>query len=235
MGMGMGTTAGSGLFDETFERFLAIQRDSASGQRLEMLNRNLEGTRKLLEVVVWPALQSYDGVILEQEMVGSNGVKIYIDVYYEPLEIAFECDGFVVHAEKITRDRFDFEKTRIRSMGLSQVLYMPFSRDQLDKQPDMCRRVFYEIIGKYSSVSGSRFMEELTVYEREVIRYGFHLKRAIRLEDVKYCLKCDYRRAYNVITRLIEKNLMKAVGTSTQRVHKYELLPLAKEYLLGRR
>ncbi|MCD9023040.1 hypothetical protein [Cohnella silvisoli] len=28
--------------------------------------------------------------------------QVYIDVYYEPLAIAFECEGFVVHAEKIT-------------------------------------------------------------------------------------------------------------------------------------
>jgi hypothetical protein len=76
-------------------------------------------------------------------------------------------------------------------------------------------------------------MEELSVYEREVIRYGVLLNRHIRLEDVKYCLKCEYKRAYNVVNQLIDKKLMRAAGPATQRIHQYELLPLAKEYLLG--
>ncbi len=223
------------MFELEYEKFLAGQIASASGQRLEMLKKNMVGTKRLLEVVIWPALRSFEGVILEYEMIGSTGVKIYIDVYYVPLQIAFECEGFVVHAEKITRDRFDFEKTRIRSFTISRKDFMPYSKDQLDKQPDLCKRSFLELLGQYTSTAGSRFMEELSVNEREVIRYGVILNRFLRLEDVKYCLKCGYKRAYNIVHRLIKKKLMRVVGLSTQRVHQYELLPLAKELLLEQR
>ena len=51
-------------------------------------------------------------------MVSLSGVRMFIDAFYEPLEIAFESEGFVAHAEKITRDRFNFERVRVRTMAL---------------------------------------------------------------------------------------------------------------------
>jgi hypothetical protein len=132
-------------FEIEFERFLAGHIDSATGQRREMLKADLKGTNLLLEVVIWPALKSFEGVKLEYEMLTSTGVKMYVDAFYEPLMIAFECEGYVSHAEKITRDRFDFEKTRIRSVGKSRKMFMPYSKDQLDKQPEMQTRLFRSI------------------------------------------------------------------------------------------
>jgi hypothetical protein len=220
------------MFEVEYEKFLHQQRTSASGQRLEMLSRDLSGTKKLLEVVVWPALNSFEGVILECEIMSSTGVKVYIDIFYEPLGIAFECEGFVVHAEKITRDRFDFEKMRVRTMGIYGFRYTPFSRDQLDKQPDACRRSFYELLGRYTSIAGSKAMEELSVYEREVIRYSFRLIRHIRLEDVCYCLKVKHEAARKVIKNLVSKKILVPKGTGTLRCHEYQVLPKGKDYLL---
>ncbi|WP_256760142.1 hypothetical protein [Cohnella sp. WQ 127256] len=42
------------MFEEEFEVFLEKQLKDASGQRLEMLKRDLTGTKKLLEVVDGP-------------------------------------------------------------------------------------------------------------------------------------------------------------------------------------
>ncbi|WP_239617459.1 hypothetical protein [Cohnella mopanensis] len=210
------------------------QRESATGQRLEMLNRDLTGTKKLLEVVVWAVLKSFEGVTLEYEMVSSTGVKAYIDVHYAPLDVAFECDGFVAHSEKITRDRFDFEKTRVRTMALIGLTYKPYSKDQLDKQPDACRRSFFELIGQRSSLAGSLAMEQLSVYEREVIRYALQLMRPLRISDVNYTLQCKYDLSHKVIYQLINKRLLKPIGTGSKRYHEYILLPLAKEYLVQR-
>jgi hypothetical protein len=64
------------MFEVEYEKFLQQQRESASGQRLEMLNRDLSGTKKLLEFVVWPVLKSFVGVILEYQIVSSIGVKV---------------------------------------------------------------------------------------------------------------------------------------------------------------
>jgi hypothetical protein len=159
------------MFSEEFDRFLEQQKSEARGQRLEMLNKNLSGTRRMLEAM-WPALKSFQGITLE------------------PLGFALESEGFAVHAEKITRDRFDFEKVRVRTMDAYNYKYVPYSRDELGNKPEWCLRDFYELLGRFSSSPGGKLME-LTVYEREMLRYAECMVRPLRLEDVKFCLQSD--------------------------------------------
>lgn len=135
------------MLDREFDAYVEQQKRSATGQRLEMLSRDLTGTRKLLEAVLLPTLGSLDGIILEYEMVSTTGVRIYIDVFYPPLFAAFECDGFVAHGENLTRDRFSFEKMRVRTIALQGFRYLPFSYDELDKKPEACCRAVYELLG----------------------------------------------------------------------------------------
>lgn len=216
--------------EEIIERFVEEQRASARGQRKELLERDLSGTIKLLEYL-WTVLGSFEGITLEYEFIGANGERNYIDIYYEPLGIGFECEGFVSHAETITRRRFSYEKRRVRRKARLQIVYYPFSRDELDYEPEMCRQELREIIGIHTSVAGSRAMELLSVYEREVLRYGLRLMRPLKLEDVKYCLGCKYARARKVIDQLESKNMLKAVGSGTMRFHEYEILPKGKDIL----
>ncbi|WP_041058196.1 hypothetical protein [Cohnella kolymensis] len=180
---------GGNMFEQEFEKFLDQQRRSASGARLERLHKDLTGEKQMLEVVIWPVLKSFDGITMEQEMVSTTGVKIYVDAVYEPVRIAFESNGFVPHAEMITRDRFTFEQMRIRTIAMQGYKYIPFSRDEQEKRAEAARRAFYELLGRFSTSPGLAF-EELSVLEREVIRYGLRLNRPIKLEDVRYCLQC---------------------------------------------
>ena len=90
------------------------QDKSASGRRLEMLKKDLIGERKLLRML-YSVFNTFDGMILEYDLISINGMRMFIDVFYEPLKLAFECEGYVVHAELITRDRFNFERMRIRT------------------------------------------------------------------------------------------------------------------------
>jgi hypothetical protein len=94
------------MFDKEFEKFLEQQKRSAGGMRLEQLQKELTGEKKLLSAVIWPVLKSFAGLTMEHEVLSQTGVKIYIDVFYEPLGLAFESEGYVVHAENITRERF---------------------------------------------------------------------------------------------------------------------------------
>jgi hypothetical protein len=219
------------VFSQEFDQFLEQQKSQARGQRLEMLNKNLSGTKRMLEVI-WPALKSFYGITLEHEIVSSMGVRIYIDAFYEPLGFALESEGFAVHAEKITRDRFDFEKVRVRTMDAYNYMYVPYSRDELDKNPEFCLRNFYELLGRFSISPGTKMME-LSVYEREVLRYAVRLGRPLRLDDVKYCTQSSYASSRSTIQSLVNRGVIRPIGTGTQRFRKYELLPMAKEYLLG--
>src|SRR5262245_29155759 len=102
------------MFEEEFLVFWERQVKEADGQRLEMLQRDLTGTKLLLEKVLYPVLGTFDGLELEFEIVSLSGVKIYADVFYPLLGVVFEEDNFITHAEKITRERFSFERGRAR-------------------------------------------------------------------------------------------------------------------------
>ncbi|MEX2460694.1 MAG: hypothetical protein WD469_05250 [Paenibacillaceae bacterium] len=219
------------MFDQEFNKFLEIQRKSASGLRLEQLQKDLTGEKKLIKEVLYPVLQSFDGLVMESELISSTGVKIFIDVLYEPLGFAFESEGFGVHAENITRDRFTFERMRIRTMVMHGYKYLPFTWDELDKKSDACRRSVFELLGRFSSTAGIAH-KELTVSEREVLRYIFRLNRPLRLEDACYCLQMRPQATHQVLRKLIEKKLIKPLNKGAIRFHEYALEEKATIYML---
>ncbi len=63
-------------FEADFVRFLQAQQRKAEGRRLEMLKRDLTGTKKWLEAALRPVLKSFEGVALEHEVVSSSGMRI---------------------------------------------------------------------------------------------------------------------------------------------------------------
>lgn len=219
------------MFEHDYSKFLDEQRRSASGQRLEQLQKDLTGEKKLMKAVLWPVLKSFDGLSMEHELVSTTGIKIYIDVFFHPLGIAFESEGFAVHAENITRDRFIFERMRIRTIAMYGYKYIPFGWDELDKRAEACRRSVYELLGRFSSTAGIA-LTELTVSEREVLRYALRLSRPLRLEDACYCLQKEAKSTRNVLVRLMEKKLIKPIGNGTQRHHSYILEEKVRQYML---
>ncbi len=218
-------------FETEYERFLEKQRRSATGRRLEMLQRDMTGEKKLLKEVIWPVLRSFEGILLEYELISTTGVKIYVDVFYLPLGIIFEVEGFVVHAEKITRERFTFERMRVRTMVMYGYKFVPFSWDELDKQPEVCRRAVYELIGRFSSPVGLAH-KELSMPEREVLRYALVLNRPLRPSDASYCLQLGPEATRLVLRKLMNKKLLKSLGGSKQRHHQYTLEEKVREYML---
>jgi hypothetical protein len=168
---------------------------------------------------------------MESEMVSTTGVKIYIDVLYQPLGLAFESEGFVVHAESITRDRFSFERMRVRTIAIYGYKYIPFSWDEIDKRPDACRRSVYELLGRFSSTAGIA-LKELTVSEREVLRYALRLNRPLRLQDACFCLQMRPDATIRVLRKLMEKKLIIPINKGTQRHHEYGVEEKAMHFML---
>ena len=182
------------MFEKDYEVFWEEQVYRAGGQRLEMLQRDLTGSKKLLEKVILPVFGSFESLMLEYEMMSLSGVKMYSDVVHTVLRIAFEEEHFVTHAEKVTRDRFSFERARARSVATLGYTYFPYSRDELEKKPDFCQRNLYELIGRIGNVDGTG-MYDLPVYEREVIRCAMFRSQSFRLDHVSEWLLLKKRLA----------------------------------------
>ncbi|RKP57049.1 hypothetical protein D7Z26_03420 [Cohnella endophytica] len=188
--------------------------------RLEQLNKQGEGERKLLADIIWPVRGSFEGIELEKEFYTLTGVKAYIDAFDERVSFGLESEGFVPHAENITRPRFDFEKVRIRSMGALGILFIPFSFDEMDKKPDLCRRNLYEMYGKFGG--GAETL--LSPSEKEILRHMHVLGRPIRMRDAEMCLAASHDYCLGVLRGLVIKNYIRPSREGAIRVHTYELV-----------
>jgi hypothetical protein len=112
------------IAEREYKVFLEEQMSHATGMRLELLKKQGEGERMLLVDILWPIRKTFKGLILEKEIVTLTGVKAYIDAFDDAFRLGFEGEGFIPHAEMITRPRFDFEKLKIRSMVAYGIKYI---------------------------------------------------------------------------------------------------------------
>jgi hypothetical protein len=118
----------------------------------------------------------------------------------------------------------------VRTMVTYGYKYIPFSWDELDKKPEMCRRAVYEMLGRFSRLRSEE--SDLTVKEREILRYVVTLNRPFRLNDVRSCLQLGSVACRRVIRGLMDRKLIKPLGDSMIRNHQYILQAHAVDYLL---
>jgi hypothetical protein len=200
------------LVEREYNKLLEAQMRHATGMRLEQFKKQGEGERKLLIDIFWPVRKTFEGIILENGIVTLTGVKAYIDAYDGSFRFGFEGEGFVPHAENITRSRFDFEKQKVRSMAAHGIKYIPFTWDDMDKKPDMCRRAMYELYGRYGGNAGAAAYQQVSLYEREVIRYALWLGRPFKMSN-------DF--SSRTLRKLIDKKLISPMNVNAKRHHEY--------------
>lgn len=208
------------MYEEEFNELLEKQIHNASGQRLERLKKDKTGERKLYCEVLRHVLPNLDDLILEHELLSIVGVKIYLDMYIPRFQLAPECVGFIPHAQNISRERFDFEQVRIQTMAVNGIKYIPFSWDQMDRKPDQCRRVMFELLGRFSS-NDNREKLDLSVYEKEIIRYALYLNKPFNIKNVSECTKLKEDTCRKLLRNLLVKKLIKPIGKGSRRFHFY--------------
>jgi len=209
-------------FDEEFEKFLTEQKRGATGQRLEMLGRNLTGSRLLVKNLLLPVLGSFKGIQLEFELSGPSGVKIFGDVGLPDFRTIVEEDHYVTHAEKITRDRFSFERARARSVAVHGYAYFPYSRDELEKSPEVCQSHLFELLGRIATTDLTGWLN-LPVYERELTRCAILRGENFQLSHVSEWLLLKKETCRKVIRKMLDKGLLLPVGGSDIRCYEFRL------------
>jgi hypothetical protein len=218
-------------FEEEFEKLLEVQKAAATGQRSEMLNRNLTGTKLLMKNLLLPVFGKSDGMVLEYEMTGPSGVKIFGDVGLPSLRLIVEEDHFITHAEKVTRDRFSFERARARSVAVNLFIYFPYSRDELEKRPEESQRSLYELLGKLGTKEGTGLMK-LPVYEREVLRCAWLRGQTFRLGDVSEWLLLGRETCRKIIWEMQKKELVCSVGGGPKRCYEFHITEKSLQLLM---
>jgi len=211
-------------YEDEFNQMLEKQIRTATGQRLERLKKDKTGERRLYCEVLRPVLPNLDDLVLEYEMFSIVGARIYLDMFIPRYRWAPECVGYVSHAQNITRERFDFEQLRIQTMAVSGMMYIPFSWDQLDKRPDQCRRVMYELIGRLAVDRNDDASRKLSIYEKEILRYALFINRPFDWRDVSVCTQLKEDACRRWLRELAAKRLIKPVGKGNRRFHDYEFV-----------
>jgi len=209
--------------EKEYFSMLEQQKKLASGARLELLEKHGEGERKLLIEIVWPVRKSFKGLTLEKEIVTLTGAKAYIDAFDEAVSFGLEAEGFSFHAGNITRARFDFEKNKVRSMAALGIRYIPFTYDEMDKKPEVCRRALFELYGRHGANAQSVTYISATPFERELIRYVLWLGRPFYMKDVRVCLRKGPEACRGVLREMMAKGLVQPVKMNMKRNHAYVL------------
>lgn len=208
------------MFEEKFASYWEEQFRAADGRRKERLEKDLTGTRLLLEKVLFPVLGSFEGMELEYEIVNLSGVKLFGDVYHHRLRTVFEEDHYTTHAEKITRRRFSFERGRARTFAVLGVRYFPYSRDELEQFPELCRRDLSELIARTASGEHAGLLQR-SVYERELLRCALLRLRPFRLSDASGWLQLTKDTCRNLLRQLQADGLVKGIGGGDIRCHEF--------------
>lgn len=100
---------------------------------------------------------------------------------------------------------------------------VPFSRDELVKRQHLCRQTVYELLGRLSGVEKL----QLTVYEKEAIRYILKLNRPFRVKDICGHLHVQRHRTVKILQALVEKGLIQPYREGRVRHHEYMMNPSA--------
>lgn len=218
-------------FQEEFEKLHRKQTAEARGQRKEMLKEDLTGTKIMLEAL-YPVLGTLDGIVLEHEMVGLSGVKIYGDAFINRMGVVLEEEHFITHAEMVTRKRFSFERARARSVAACGYVYFPYSRDELLQRPEASRRDFQQFLQSRAGLESREYLS-LPVYEREALRAAFRVLRPILLAELGEQLGVEIHKASTIARSLVSKGLYHKFGGGEYRCHAFELSDKGRLLVIG--
>ncbi|MCR2806105.1 hypothetical protein [Paenibacillus soyae] len=191
-------------FEKQFELFVEQQRAGASGLRLERLSGDLTGTKKMFKEALWPVFQTFEGFVLEYELMNSPDQPLFVNALNVPYWTGFESEDYFAYVETLTNEQFNTEQLRIRHMVMLGILYCPFSWDELDMQPELCRESVHTLLVKHSR----RASIELSLTEKEALVALRMMGRPFRMKDVNDCLGNQDQASLMVIRKLLDKKLI---------------------------
>ncbi|WP_168118673.1 hypothetical protein [Paenibacillus sp. HB172176] len=103
-------------------------------------------------------------------------------------------------------------------MAAQDLRYIPFSWDELDKKPELCRSSVYEILGRYNQLGEEL---KLSAYERVLLNQAWLLGEPFKLSNVMGWLGKGRYVCGRAIKSLKEKEWVLPVQRDRRRVHYY--------------
>jgi hypothetical protein len=211
-------------FEHAVETWINQHLRVRKGERHRRLVKGLGYAEKyFLENVWFPLFGQLDHLHPEYEVTDFKDSFRYIDFVYvhQWLRLAIEIDPFGTHHRDMSRDEFSDERDRQNDLIIDGWKVIRFSLDRIRNNPRACQRRIQNLIGKYL-IEWQR-LKELSIEEREIIRLGHRVGRAIKAQDIKEWLHVSSPSAKKLLSGLVRKGELQP-ASGTQRITSFRLV-----------
>jgi hypothetical protein len=173
-------------FEQAYERFMAKQIEESTGERRRrLIEVDRHGETLFAHHVWWPLFGSFEHLHAEWEVADLRRGFRYIDyAYLLPLRMAIEVEGFGVHAKNADRRKFTDEHIRAAHLQAEGWKVIRLSYDTVKDEPQVCRQVILNLIGKWSIVAGGAAQVQFTEEEKRLIRFAISKQASITPGEV---------------------------------------------------
>lgn len=210
-------------FEVEHEKFLAFHRKRRRGKRLYHLKEGHGHAEMMfLRKIWWPLFHEFEGIHPQYEVFDFKDGLRYLDFAYvnRLKKICFEIDGYGPHWSNMSREEFADDRVRQNDLVLDGWLVIRFAYDQVVHRPREVQQTVRYVMGK---VAGATSQGELSLVEREIIRFGLWCNGLIGMKKVCEHLQMADKTVRKSLKSLMDKELLIAVG-GPQRVHQYRIV-----------
>lgn len=214
-------------FNEAHEAFITwhCERRRRNAERLRRLEVGHGHAEKLfLENVWWPMFHQFSHLHPEYEIHDYKDGYRYLDfAYIQPnLRVAIEIDGFGSHVRNITPWQYDDHCQRQNHLVIDGWYVLRITYNQVKEQPRLCQQTIQQLLGRW--LVSSESVGQLTIFERETIRFAARCTRPVTPKDICSELGVGTDFAQKLMRDLARKQWLLPASGSV-RIRSYTLHP----------
>lgn len=211
------------MFEVEHKKFVEDHVRRRQGKRLFHLKEgHAHAEVMFLKNIWWPLFQNFDGLHPQYEVHDFKDGSRYLDFAYltRMAKVCIEIDGRGTHSEKSGDDRFSDDRVRQNDLVLDDWMVIRFSYKHILQRPRDVQKTILHMMGK---VSGGERQGELSIVEREVLRFGIWHNGEIGVKKLREHLQMSGQFVKKTLDSLRRKGLIVAIG-GPHRIHKYRLV-----------
>lgn len=178
------------LFNESHQQWIAKHAQNRSGESLRRLNEgHAHAEQMMLQHIWWPAFGHFQHLHPEYEVQDYNEGYRYIDFTYirSHARIAIEVDGYSAHLRNLSRRQFCDQWVRQMHLTNDNWTVIRIGYDDIENRPRLWQQLLQQMVGRLFGDSAT--INDLNVYECEILRLTLRIERPLQLVDVKVALE----------------------------------------------
>lgn len=212
-----------GLFESTYEKWLAEQVEGETNRRRrELLRKGLgHGTVTFLRSIWFPVFGNLDHLYPEYEVRDFNNGYRYLDLAYMPgsAKGCIEIHGYRSHARDVEASRFKDLCMKQALLVLDDWLFLPIAYLSIQEDPGVCKQLILSLAGKLLSIETPA---ELSWVEAETVRFARRIMRPFDSRELAVHLRRTERHTRSILLELVGKKLL-VEASGKQRYRTFQL------------